>query len=102
MVNRETTVQENDEERTFYDVKIADFGLSKIVKEDSLAKTHVGTPYYWAPEVIAASEFKEQYRKEQARRLREQNLPPLAEGDEKDENSSLPASPNPNEERSRY
>lgn len=35
------------------DVKIADFGLSKIVSENaSFAKTFVGTPQYWAPEVL--------------------------------------------------
>jgi len=35
------------------DVKIADFGLSKIIHDGaSLAKTCVGTPQYWAPEVL--------------------------------------------------
>jgi len=35
------------------DVKIADFGLSKIISEEtSWAKTFVGTPQYWAPEVL--------------------------------------------------
>ncbi|CAK0868734.1 unnamed protein product [Prorocentrum cordatum] len=34
------------------DVKIADFGLSKVIAEGaSLAKTVAGTPQYWAPEV---------------------------------------------------
>jgi len=36
-----------------HDVKIADFGLSKIISEStSFAKTFVGTPQYWAPEVL--------------------------------------------------
>lgn len=39
----------------FHDVKIADFGLSKLICEGaSLAKTVVGTPQYWAPEVLNA------------------------------------------------
>ncbi|CAE7356723.1 unnamed protein product [Symbiodinium sp. CCMP2456] len=36
-----------------YDVKIADFGLSKAIGGGaSLARTRVGTPQYWAPEVL--------------------------------------------------
>lgn len=36
-----------------YEVKIADFGLSKVVGGvASMAKTCVGTPQYWAPEVL--------------------------------------------------
>jgi len=36
------------------DVKVADFGLSKVVNDgQSQAKTFVGTPQYWAPEVLA-------------------------------------------------
>eukprot|EP00930_Biecheleria_cincta_P039797 TRINITY_DN27321_c0_g1_i1.p1 TRINITY_DN27321_c0_g1~~TRINITY_DN27321_c0_g1_i1.p1 ORF type:complete len:921 (+),score=190.72 TRINITY_DN27321_c0_g1_i1:30-2765(+) len=35
------------------EVKIADFGLSKVISEgNSYAKTFVGTPQYWAPEVL--------------------------------------------------
>mmetsp|Transcript_15064 Transcript_15064/g.40598 ORF Transcript_15064/g.40598 Transcript_15064/m.40598 type:complete len:937 (+) Transcript_15064:188-2998(+) len=38
---------------TLLEVKIADFGLSKIISdENSWAKTFVGTPQYWAPEVL--------------------------------------------------
>lgn len=37
----------------FHDVKIADFGLSKVISETtSFAKTLVGTPQYYAPEVL--------------------------------------------------
>lgn len=37
-----------------HDVKIADFGLSKVISDGtSFAKTFVGTPQYWAPEVLA-------------------------------------------------
>mmetsp|Transcript_87118 Transcript_87118/g.154170 ORF Transcript_87118/g.154170 Transcript_87118/m.154170 type:complete len:1137 (+) Transcript_87118:209-3619(+) len=36
-----------------HDVKIADFGLSKAIGGGaSLARTRVGTPQYWAPEVL--------------------------------------------------
>jgi len=36
-----------------YDVKVADFGLSKIISDGmSRAKTFLGTPQYWAPEVL--------------------------------------------------
>ncbi|KRT78430.1 protein kinase [Oryctes borbonicus] len=33
-------------------IKISDFGLSKILDNDSLANTRCGTPFYTAPEVI--------------------------------------------------
>jgi NIMA (never in mitosis gene a)-related kinase 2 len=34
-------------------VKLGDFGLSKMMNEDSIfAETHVGTPYYMSPEQI--------------------------------------------------
>ncbi|KAL4713995.1 hypothetical protein ACJJTC_005626 [Scirpophaga incertulas] len=36
-------------------VKITDFGLSKIVGEDSFMKTMCGTPLYLAPEVLRAN-----------------------------------------------
>uniref|UniRef100_A0A0G4G422 Protein kinase domain-containing protein n=1 Tax=Chromera velia CCMP2878 TaxID=1169474 RepID=A0A0G4G422_9ALVE len=40
----------------FFKIKVADFGLAKLVKEGySVAKTFVGTPQYWAPEVIEAA-----------------------------------------------
>lgn len=41
------------EEGQLYDVKIVDFGLSKAIGGGaSLARTRVGTPQYWAPEVL--------------------------------------------------
>eukprot|EP00392_Amoebophrya_sp_AT5.2_P000406 g407.t1 len=55
LVGKEVSVKENGKLTTYFDVKVADFGLSKLVTEDSVAKTHVGTPYYWAPELLKAS-----------------------------------------------
>ncbi|CAG9317771.1 unnamed protein product [Blepharisma stoltei] len=41
-------------------VKLGDFGLSKIMGEDSVyAYTHVGTPYYMSPEQISESRYNE-------------------------------------------
>lgn len=37
---------------TLFDVKIADYGLSKLLTAGSVAKSMVGTPQYWAPEVL--------------------------------------------------
>ncbi|KEP66489.1 UNVERIFIED_CONTAM: calcium signaling protein kinase RAD53, putative [Hammondia hammondi] len=39
----------------FFAVKVADFGLAKILTRNSLAHTLVGTPQYWAPEVLACN-----------------------------------------------
>jgi serine/threonine-protein kinase SRK2 len=39
-------------------VQLADFGFSKDPKQQSEAKTRVGTPAYLAPEVIAAQPGK--------------------------------------------
>ncbi|CBZ53046.1 putative CAM kinase [Neospora caninum Liverpool] len=39
----------------FFVVKVADFGLAKLLTETSLAHTLVGTPQYWAPEVLQCS-----------------------------------------------
>lgn len=33
-------------------VKVSDFGLSKIVNEDTVMKTICGTPFYVAPEIF--------------------------------------------------
>lgn len=36
-----------------FNVKLGDFGLSRVMGEESVfAKTKAGTPYYMAPEVI--------------------------------------------------
>ncbi len=40
----------NDDEETL--IKVTDFGLSKIVGENSLMQTLCGTPSYLAPEVL--------------------------------------------------
>jgi serine/threonine protein kinase len=37
------------------DVVIADFGLSKILAEDTMLKTRCGSPHYLAPEVLMAA-----------------------------------------------
>jgi len=48
-----TQTENSGEVVELLDVKIADFGLSKIISEGaSFAKTCVGTPQYWAPEVL--------------------------------------------------
>jgi len=39
-------------ERDDADIKIADFGLSRVLNEDSMLKTACGTPGYVAPEVL--------------------------------------------------
>lgn len=35
-------------------LKVADFGLSKFVGEQSLMQTHCGTPFYLAPEILTS------------------------------------------------
>lgn len=41
-------------------VKLGDFGLSRILSKDSqYASTHVGTPYYMSPEQIKESKYNE-------------------------------------------
>lgn len=43
-------------------MKVADFGLAKLVERGiSEAKTFVGTPQYWAPEVIDSSTMNHTY-----------------------------------------
>ena len=43
----------------FYElvVKISDFGLSRVLREGSLASTFCGTPYYMAPEVVLNEKY---------------------------------------------
>lgn len=36
-------------------MKVSDFGLSKILTDESRANTKCGTPYYIAPEIINAA-----------------------------------------------
>lgn len=39
-------------------IKLGDFGLSRLMSEDSeFAQTHVGTPYYMSPEQIQESRY---------------------------------------------
>ncbi|KAF4700288.1 Serine/threonine-protein kinase pdik1l, partial [Perkinsus olseni] len=42
-------------------VKLADFGLSRVVSVFGRANTVVGTPQYWAPEVVRSRETGEGY-----------------------------------------
>lgn len=39
------------------DIRIADFGLSKILSEDTMLKTCCGSPHYLAPEVLQCSAY---------------------------------------------
>ncbi|KNC53945.1 CAMK/CAMK1 protein kinase [Thecamonas trahens ATCC 50062] len=48
-------VAATDEDMT--EIKVADFGLSKIVGEDVTLKTACGSPYYVAPEVLNDSTY---------------------------------------------
>ncbi|KAH8739118.1 protein kinase [Cryptosporidium ryanae] len=46
----------------YFDVKVADFGVAKFLRHGfTQARTLVGTPQYWAPEVIYASKTGESY-----------------------------------------
>src|ERR1700712_1392234 len=38
-------------------VKLGDFGLSKIIRSHDFASTYVGTPYYMSPEICAAEKY---------------------------------------------
>ena len=40
-------------------VKLGDFGLSKVMTGSVFATTHVGTPYYMAPELIEDQTYNE-------------------------------------------
>ena len=41
-------------------VKLGDFGLSKVMDDESVyAYTHVGTPYYMSPEQITDQKYNE-------------------------------------------
>jgi len=45
-----------------YSVKIADFGMSKMIQEQSKIMTRSGTPHYMAPESIREGKFSEKNR----------------------------------------
>ena len=47
-------------ERNISSIKLSDFGLSKLLKENNLADTICGTPSYIAPEIL----FDAKYGKE--------------------------------------
>lgn len=41
-------------------VKLGDFGLSRIMNNESVyARTHVGTPYYMSPELMQEQHYDE-------------------------------------------
>ena len=39
------------------DLKLADFGMSKLQEGGQLLRSHVGTPYYMAPQVLQRIEY---------------------------------------------
>lgn len=43
----------------FTEIKLIDFGLSRIYEDDTIMKSRVGTPYYIAPEVLERKYGKE-------------------------------------------
>ncbi|KAL7068126.1 protein kinase domain-containing protein [Cryptosporidium serpentis] len=46
----------------YYQIKVADFGVAKFLKHGyTQARTLVGTPQYWAPEVLTAASFGDTY-----------------------------------------
>ncbi|EEA05911.1 protein kinase domain-containing protein [Cryptosporidium muris RN66] len=46
----------------YYQIKVADFGVAKFLKHGYIqARTLVGTPQYWAPEVLTAASFGDTY-----------------------------------------
>lgn len=56
-------IRKNDppENTELFDVKLADFGLSKFLTDGSTARSMVGTPQYWAPEIAAAGGHSGEY-----------------------------------------
>ncbi len=38
-------------------LKIADFGMSKLEEGNELLRSHVGTPYYMAPQVLQRIDY---------------------------------------------
>eukprot|EP01054_Gregarina_sp_Poly1_P002029 Gregarina_sp_Poly_1__2028@NODE_1532_length_3918_cov_126_566346_g1011_i0_p1_GENE_NODE_1532_length_3918_cov_126_566346_g1011_i0NODE_1532_length_3918_cov_126_566346_g1011_i0_p1_ORF_typecomplete_len784_score101_80Pkinase/PF00069_25/7_9e68Pkinase_Tyr/PF07714_17/8_7e41Kinaselike/PF14531_6/6_4e15Pkinase_fungal/PF17667_1/5_6e10Pkinase_fungal/PF17667_1/4_7e03Kdo/PF06293_14/1_9e08Kdo/PF06293_14/2_9e03Kdo/PF06293_14/6_2e03Kdo/PF06293_14/63RIO1/PF01163_22/7_7e05APH/PF01636_23/0_00059APH/PF01636_23/3_1e03Waa len=54
-IKLENVLVEGEVAPGYYHVKIADFGLSKLVAGGfTRARSYVGTPQYWAPEVVRA------------------------------------------------
>ena len=47
------------EEGVFTEIKLIDFGLSRIYEDDTVMRSRVGTPYYIAPEVLGRKYGKE-------------------------------------------
>ena len=38
-------------------LKIADFGMSKVQDQHALLRSHVGTPYYMAPQILQKIDY---------------------------------------------
>lgn len=78
-------------EGDFYIIKVADFGLAKLLTKSSLAHTLVGTPQYWAPEGKATGGKSEEKKKRRERktRRREEEAANDEEKEKEEEGKSL-------------
>src|SRR6195952_5571524 len=61
MVSKQSCIVSSAYDLVFLDgdnnVKLGDFGLSKIIASHDFASTYVGTPFYMSPEICAAERY---------------------------------------------
>src|ERR1700712_1409421 len=61
MVSKQSCIVSSAYDLVFLDddnnVKLGDFGLSKIIKSHDFASTYVGTPYYMSPELAGSERY---------------------------------------------